>query len=193
MSNIDPFILDFDLLHGICQSGKVAPIKRYVADMATQFADAEAARQLSENKNPLLYEFYNLDLPQEPGALQFGTSILQPGKVGNEYFMTKGHFHTILDTAEIYYCLSGQGMMVMETPEGKVDIQELKPGTALNVPGRWAHRSVNTGSEPLVTFFVFRADAGHDYGSIEEKGFRKLVVEIDGKPAVIENPKWMQK
>ncbi len=30
--------------------------------------------------------------------------------------MTKGHFHTVLETAEIYYTLQGRGYMVMETP-----------------------------------------------------------------------------
>ena len=109
--------------------------------------------------------------------LQFGTTKLYPGKVGDEYYMTKGHFHTILDTSEVYYCLSGQGGMLMETPEGEVDWKEMKPGDALYVPGRWAHRSVNTGSEPLVMFFVYRGDAGHDYGTIETKGYRKLLVE----------------
>ena len=29
-----------------------------------------------------------------PGGLYFGTTIIQPGKVGNEYFMTRGHFHS---------------------------------------------------------------------------------------------------
>ena len=43
-----------------------------------------------------------------------------PGKVGDEYFMTKGHFHTILETCEVYYTLSGQGAMLMETPEGTI-------------------------------------------------------------------------
>ncbi len=98
--------------------------------------------------------------------------------------MTKGHFHTILDTSEIYYGLSGRGMMLMETPEGQVDWKEIGPGEALYVPGRWAHRSINTGTEPLVMFFVYRGDAGHDYGTIEEKGYRKLVVErAEGPPS----------
>ena len=44
--------------------------------------------------------------------------------------------------------------------------------------------------EPLVTFFAFRGDAGHDYGKIESKGFRKLIVEKDGQPEIIDNPKW---
>lgn len=193
MADVKPFVLDFDLLSGLCKSGKVKPTKRFVSDMAAQFADRKAAEALAEGNDPLLYEFYGLDLPEESGVLQFGTTTLYPGKVGSEYFMTKGHFHTILDTSEIYYCLSGEGMMLMETPEGDVDWQELKKGDALYVPGRWAHRSINTGSEPLVMFFVYRADAGHDYGTIEEKGYRKIVVEQDGRAVVLDNPKWQNK
>ena len=191
MSDIKPFVLDFDLISGFCKSGKVKPMQRRVSNMVSQFADEAAARALVENGDPLLYEFYGLDLPEDdPGVLQFGTTILYPGKVGEEYYMTKCHFHTILDTCEIYYCLKGRGAMLMETPEGDVDFKELSPGEALYVPGRWAHRSVNLGDEPLVMFFVYRADAGHDYGTIEEKGYRKLVVERDGKPALVDNPKW---
>jgi glucose-6-phosphate isomerase len=80
--------------------------------------------------------------------------------------------------------------MLMETPEGEWDAVELEAGKAVYVPGRWAHRSINVSDEPLVTFFVFRADAGHDYGTIETKGYRKLIVERDGKPTIIDNPKW---
>lgn len=190
MKDVKPFVLDFDLASGYCKSGKVQPVSRRVSDMATQFVDVEAARALVESGDPLLYEFYGLDLPEQSGDLQFGTTILYPGKVGEEYFMTKGHFHTILDTAEVYYCLSGHGLMMMETPEGEVRCEKVQPGEALYVPGRWAHRSINTGTEPLVMFFVYRSDAGHDYGSIEEKGYRHLVVERDGVPTEIDNPKW---
>lgn len=192
MSQVKPFVLDFDLLTGFCRSGKVQPIQRRVSNMAAQFHDQAAAKALIENGDPLLYEFYGLDLPEEAGVLQFGTTVLYPGKVGDEYYMTKGHFHTILDTAEIYYALSGRGMMMMETPEGDVDYKEIKAGDALYVPGRWAHRSINTGEEPLIMFFVYRSDAGHDYGTIEEKGYRRIVVERDGAPAVVDNPKWQK-
>lgn len=193
MSALKPFVLDFDLLTGLCKSGKVKPSERHVSNLLTQFADEEAAKKMVAEGDPLLYEFYELDLPEEPGVLRFGTTTLYPGKVGNEYFMTKGHFHTILDTSEVYYTLSGHGLMMMETPEGAVDCKELTPGDALYVPGRWAHRSINIGAEPLVMFFVFRSDAGHDYGTIEKKGYRKLIVEQDGKPVMIPNPKWEEK
>jgi glucose-6-phosphate isomerase len=105
--------------------------------------------------------------------------------------MTKGHFHTVLETAEVYYCLKGQGYMVMETPEGDWAVEELRPGRVLYVPPRWAHRSVNTGrSEDLVTFFVYPGHSGHDYGAIEQQGFRKLVIEADGRPQIVDNPRW---
>jgi glucose-6-phosphate isomerase len=41
-----------------------------------------------------------------------------------------------------------------------------------------------------VTFFAFPAHAGHDYGTIETKGFRKIVVDRGGQPIVIDNPRW---
>jgi glucose-6-phosphate isomerase len=105
--------------------------------------------------------------------------------------MTKGHFHTILETAEVYYTLSGEGFMLLENPEGDTSLQPLSPGNALYVPPRYAHRTINAGGVPLVTFFTFRGDAGHNYGAIETKGYRKLVVEgPDRKPQMIDNPKW---
>lgn len=185
-----PFILDFDLVTGLCNSGKAQPTHRTVSNMLSQFQNTEAAKAMADRP---IYDFYELNqIPETDGDLKFGTSIVYAGKVGDEYFMTKGHFHTLLETGEVYYCLSGEGAMLMETPEGDVDIQWLKPGVAVYVPPRWAHRSINTGSETLVTFFVFRSDAGHDYGTIEQKGYRKLVVERDGKPVMIDNPKWAE-
>ena len=104
--------------------------------------------------------------------------------------MTKGHFHTRLATAEVYYTLDGEGYMVMENPDGDTIEMPLRKGEAVYVPRCYAHRSVNTGNKPLVLFFTFAADAGHDYGTIETKGYHKLVVEKDGKPTIIDNPKW---
>jgi glucose-6-phosphate isomerase len=156
------------------------------------YADADAAdRAILELGDPVIYEFHELGAPENPGILSFGTSVTYPGKVGAEFYMTKGHFHTVLDTAEVYYTLSGEGRMLTENPEGDSVLHTLEPGIALYIPPRYAHRSINTGKTPLVTFFVFRADAGHDYGTIETKGFRRLVLEGDGGiPVLADNPKW---
>jgi glucose-6-phosphate isomerase len=166
-------------------------IKRNLSSMKGQYLDAEAYEALLAAEDSLLYEVYEFKRPEVVGELLSGVSIVHPGRVGDEFAMTKGHFHTVLATAEVYYCLRGQGMMVMETPEGDWAVEELRPGVVLYVPPRWAHRSVNTSLEDdLVTFFVYPGDAGHDYGTIERQGFRKLVVERDGQPAIIDNPRW---
>lgn len=184
----DPFSVYFSLNNGL--SDTAPSIKRHLSKMAGMYADDAALRELLREGDPLLYEFYDLGVQEAEGNLAFGASIVYPGKVGDEYYMTKGHFHTILDTAEVYYCIGGQGLMLMENPEGDWKAEPFAPGRAVYVPGRYAHRSINTGTEPLITFYVFRADAGHDYGSIETKGFRKIAVERDGKPAIVDNPKW---
>lgn len=182
------FTMYFDLNNGISPERK--PIQRRLSDMKGMYSDSMSEQLLIKKENPLVYEYYDLGAPEHAGDLAFGTSIVYPGKVGNEFFMTKGHYHTILDTAEVYYCLQGRGYMLMENPEGDWDAKELTPGTAVYVPKRFAHRSINTGNGPLITFFTFRADAGHDYGTIETKGYRKLLIEKDGKVEIIDNPNW---
>jgi glucose-6-phosphate isomerase, archaeal len=188
MSSAVPFAVYFDLLSGL--STKQKPTQRKLSAMQGMFRDESAYQLILSKNDPLIYEFYELGLPEHPGDLAFGTSITYPGRIGKEYYMTKGHFHTILETAEVYYCLKGHGYMMMENPEGDWHAEELTPGKVVYVPKRYAHRSVNTGYEPFITFFVFRADAGHNYGTIETKGFRKLMVEEDGKPVIVDNLSW---
>ena len=166
-------------------------ISRTLSSMKGQYLDTKSYNAMLAADDQVLYQVYETKRPEIAGELLNGLSIVHPGKVGNEYFMTKGHFHTILETAEVYHCLKGEGYMVMETPEGDWSVEELRPGRVLYVPPRWAHRSVNSGvDEDLVTFFVYPGHAGHDYGTIEEQGFRKLVVEENGHPKIIDNPRW---
>lgn len=166
-------------------------ITRTLSSMQGQYADQAAYAALLAQSDQLLYEVYELLVPKVAGELLHGVSILHPGKVGTEYFMTKGHYHSVLETGEVYYCLRGSGMLVMETPEGSADVQPLNAGQVVYVPPRWAHRSVNTSAtEDLITFFIYPGNAGHDYGTIEQRGFRKLVIERDGQPTIIDNPRW---
>jgi glucose-6-phosphate isomerase len=167
-------------------------IVRRLSSMSGGYLDRDAYDQFFAEGDIVLYEVYELKRPELPGELLHGVSIVHPGRVGREYFMTKGHFHALLETAEVYYILAGQGRMVMETPEGDWAVEELLPGRVLYVAPRWAHRSVNTDPhQDLVMLFVYPAEAGHDYGTIEAQGFRKLVVEADGQPVIVDNPRWL--
>ena len=166
-------------------------IIRRLSSMKGQYLDQQAYQKMLSHTDRVLYEVYELKRPEIAGELLHGISIVHPGKVGQEFFMTKGHFHTLLETAEVYNCLKGQGVMVMETPEGDWAVEELYPSRVLYVPPCWAHRSVNTSRiDDLVTFFVYPGNSGHDYGTIEQQGFRKLVIEESGQPVVIDNPRW---
>lgn len=166
-------------------------LQRRLSDLRGQFLDAQAYEAMLATEDTLLYEVYEIQRPAVAGELLMGVSVIHPGKVGREFFMTKGHFHAVLDTAEVYYCLKGQGCMVMENPEGEACVEPLSPGKVLYVPPRWAHRSVCTSpQEDLVFFFVYPGHAGHDYGTIEGQGFRKLVVEGEQGVEIIDNPRW---
>lgn len=182
-------LTDFDLQTGLSKTKK--PLQRYLSQMKGMYADDEAFDAALSDGDPVVYEFFDMGVPESEKEIAYGTSITYPGKVGDEYYMTKGHFHTVLDTAEVYYCLRGNGYMLMENPEGEWEARELTPGSAVYVPPRYAHRSINVSpDEPLITFFAFPGHAGHDYGSIETQGFRKLLVESDGQPVFRDNPKW---
>jgi len=183
------FVVDFSSVDGLSKTA--SSTKRSLSQMKGMFADSEALDRMICDRDQPVYEFYELGAPEDAGDIAFGTSITYPGKVGKEYFMTKGHFHTILETAEVYYTMSGEGFMLTEDPEGDVVVHPLAPGKTVYVPKRYAHRSVNSGNTPLITFFAFRGDAGHNYATIETKGYRKLIVEgANGKPEIVDNPKW---
>ncbi len=187
-----PFSFNIVRAEGMILSEYDIHITRRLSAMQGQYLDQQAYETLLAEGDQLLYEVYEVKRPEVAGELLHGISIVYPGKVGDEFFMTKGHFHSILDTAEVYYCLRGEGVMVMETPEGDWAVETLRPDGVLYVPPRWAHRSVNTSvDEDLVTFFVYPGDAGHDYGSIEKQGFRKLVVDRDGNVEIIDNVRWL--
>jgi glucose-6-phosphate isomerase, archaeal len=184
----------YDVVHGddILLSQHDNHLVRRLSSMKNQFLDQEAYQRMFKANDQVLYEVYEIRRPEVAGELLQGISIVHPGKVGDEYFMTKGHFHTVLDTAEVYYCLRGEGFMVMENPEGEWSVEPLLSQKVLYVPPRWAHRSINTSpSEDLVTFFVYPGNAGHDYGSIEVQGFRKLVLDCGNGPQIVDNPRWL--
>ncbi|ARJ03919.1 glucose-6-phosphate isomerase [Humibacter sp. BT305] len=192
-TSLDPTVTavatQFDLATGLTEARP--SLQRRLSDMSGMYADTAALSAAVDADDVLTYEFYDFGVPSLETEVAYGTSITYPGKVGDEYFMTKGHFHTRLESAEIYLCLSGQGLMLMESPEGDVQVEEFRPGRSVYVPGRYAHRSINTSpDEPLITFFAFPGDAGHDYGTIETKGFRRIVLERDGAPVLVDNPRW---
>ena len=163
-------------------------IIRRLSDVVNIFQDKKAAKEIALKENPIIYKVYNVQIPEESGHLQHCISIVYPGKIGSEYYMTKGHFHKTKDTSEIYLTLKGRGKLVMQTPDQRSKVVEMKEGSISYIPPYWAHRTVNIGDEPLIFFGVYRGDAGHNYGIIEKRGMGIIIVEEEGKLVIKNNP-----
>ena len=180
-SFLNPFTVDIDIDLGIMKDSRNHIIRR-ASDMLGYYADEEALQKLiGEQNNPLHYEVFEVPVPQEYGQLMYCISTLQPGVIGDECFMTKGHYHLVSETAEIYLCLRGVGYMLMKTADGNCATQKMNRGKMVYVPPYWAHRSINIGNEPLISFCAYPGEAGHNYGDIEKEGFPRRVFKRNGE------------
>ncbi len=121
------------------------------------------------------------------GGLFWGTTEILPGKVGNEFFMTHGHQHTIRDRAEFYGTVSGSGILVLRNANGKTWYEPMSPGSLHYIAGGVAHRTVNTGNVPLRFIASWPSDAGHDYATIATEGLGARVFERDGMPVFVKD------
>lgn len=163
-------------------------------------ADAEVRRQLDmdgfflsglTDPDALVYTVRPLPPPRSHHAeVACSTTVIQPGTVDGEFHMTKGHFHEVRDRSEIYIGLAGEGMLLQATEDGRHHVEPMRRGTVNYVPGGWAHRSVNVGTEPLVFFAAYIGDAGQDYGTILEHGFPVVVCAGPDGPEVRANPRY---
>jgi len=181
---MQPFAVDIDLASGAMADPDTV-ITRRASDMRGYYADADALeRIIGEQHDPVHYEVFEKDIPEAPGHLRICVSKLYPGTVGRECFMTKGHYHTVSGTAEIYLCLQGRGFMLMKTKQGACLAERMVRNGMVYVPPHWAHRSVNTGEEPLVSFCVYPGEAGHNYGDIVEQGFPRRVYLQNGEEVI---------
>jgi glucose-6-phosphate isomerase, archaeal len=182
LPKLDPFTTLLDLKLGTLDPERGAVLVRTQADLRGFFQVDPL------DPDDLVYRVLPMPVPTENSEIQCSTTILEPGALGDEYYMTKGHFHTVRDRSEIYLGLSGEGRLVLATEDGQHRVEPIREGTINYVPGGWAHRSVNVGDEPLVFFAAYVGDAGHDYATIERDGFPVLICHGDDGPVVRDNP-----
>jgi glucose-6-phosphate isomerase len=181
---LSPFTIIMDMdLGTLTPAGEV--VERRIADMQGMFL-----ANPNVDESAVVYRVYAISAPETASHLQCSTTVLLPGTVGDEYFMTKGHFHEVRDRSEIYIGLAGDGRLVMATDDGRHAVEPISRGTVAYVPGGWAHRSVNVADEPLVFFAAYVGDAGHDYRTIEERGFPVVVLTGGDGPRVVRNPRY---
>ncbi|MBP7002752.1 MAG: glucose-6-phosphate isomerase [Amaricoccus sp.] len=156
--------------------------EKRLADLGGLYRDEAAfERAVAAEGDRIVYAVEEFRPTETPGDLIFGVTHMEPGRIGDEYFMTRGHIHRVANRPEIYQGMSGEGLMLMESPEGETRIVEITPQTVCYVPPFWIHRSVNTGAEPFVMFFCYPSDSGQDYEIIARSaGMRSRIVAGEG-------------
>ncbi|WP_188910801.1 glucose-6-phosphate isomerase [Aureimonas endophytica] len=161
-------------------AGGTGRYEKRLSDLHGIYADEAAFAALLASGDPVVYAVEDLKPTLGAGDMIFGITRMAPGRVGEEYFVTRGHIHAVANRPEIYYGESGAGLMLLESPDGEIRIVEIGPKTVCYVPPYWIHRSVNVGAEDLVMTFAYPADSGQDYDIIARAGGMRQRIVADG-------------
>jgi glucose-6-phosphate isomerase len=146
--------------------GRTSGYDKRLGEMTGVYRDsaALAAATAEHGTEHLVYRVEEHRSGVGAGALIIGTSTLLPGRYGDEFAVTRGHLHRKPDRAELYHCLSGSGVLLMEALDGRGRAVPLTPG----------------GAVPLVTLFCYPEDAGQNYEIIGAAGGMAQLVVDDG-------------
>ena len=162
--------------------GATGRYEKRLADLAGLYADAAAFEAaMAADAERVVYRVEEVRPAAATGDLVFGTTFMEPGRIGEEFHLTRGHVHARANRPETYRGESGEGVLLLESPEGEARVVPIGPRVTVYVPPLWIHRSVNTGSEPLVMSFCYPSDAGQDYGVIARSGGMALCIVVGGK------------
>lgn len=175
---IQPVRIKFDS-DGSSLSPPGPTVMRRMSDLEGLFAaeDARAVSALADN--PVVYTVSSSSVPEVARELPQSITTILPGALDGEFFMTKGHQHPDAQ-GEIYLGLGGTGGLLMFDGQRSEWI-EMAEGVIGYIPPGWAHRSVNTGTEPYRFLAVYPGSAGHDYGWVLEHGMgRRAYASADG-------------
>lgn len=169
-----------------CLTGEdVTRSTRVLGELDGVFQDKEAFEKMDKEQVVYHVSSYLPVLENTPGGLFMGITTLYPGKVGKEYFMTKGHFHSNSDRAEFYWGVEGEGLLILMDEQRNVWAERIFPGSLHYIPCKVAHRVANIGYQKLVFSACWPSDAGHDYETIAHHGFAQRLLDVKGVPTLV--------
>ena len=122
--------------------------------------------------------------------------VLLSGLNGEEFNKTEGYFSNF-PGVQIYQCLYGQGVLVMQRNDEEGDAKEFKvvtlnPGRMVGIPAGWAMELINVGK----TFLVVMGNLdikSKDLDSkpiIQKRGLAYYIVEKKGEVGFEQNPNY---
>ena len=182
---IDQAVTQLDLMSGALAGEHVNASKRTLGDLVDIFEVQQAAARMDPGQTAYEVQAHMVVEEGKEGGLFFGTSTVFPGLVGDESMMTRGHFHARRDTAEYYWGIQGNGMLILMDEDRNCRAEKVIPGSLHYIPGHVAHRLCNIGDEVLRVGACWPSEAGHDYESIAREGFSKRLKCVNGVPELV--------
>ena len=170
---------------GAMEGREVKESRKLLGDLKGIFLDEAACASADANTVVYRVKWWQPSEPGSEGGLFWGVTAIESGKVGDECFMTHGHFHANSTRAEYYTTAQGEGRLLLMDRERKTWAEVMSPGSLHYIDGRYAHRVVNAGSVPLIFWACWPSDAGYDYGTIANEGFGARVFEENGEVRVV--------
>jgi len=174
-------------------SGLLRPDARVLESVKTLgqltgiFADGESLRRMDSGRVVYRVQAW-CPVPEGTEGAQFwGTTVVEPGQVGAEFFMTHGHFHLRRDRTEYYATVEGEGALILMDEAGRTWMEGMSAGSLHFVPPNTAHRVANVGAVQLRMVACWPSDAGHDYESIRTRGFGARLLNVNGKAKLVES------
>ncbi len=181
---MNPVFAMVDWANGALQVPGLRSSEKKLGQLKGIFRDEQAWQKMDPEKIVYRVWWWEPVNAGTEGGLFWGTTEIEPGRVGDEYFMTHGHRHSIRNRAEFYGTVAGTGRLVMRDESGRTWAEEMSPGSLHYIAGNVTHRTVNTGNVPLRFVACWPSDAGHDYDTVREQGLGARILEENGAPVL---------
>jgi glucose-6-phosphate isomerase, archaeal len=140
--------------------------------------DFQGAQQAGLSEETVIYRVWRLRGDEDQQIPEISVTSIEPGAVGDELFMTHGHRHQE-SKGETYMCLRGNGG-ILARAGSHIRWYAMREGDVVQLPGAWAHRTVNTGYRPFVFSGHYSAPFTVSYDEILSVGMGASVVHTSG-------------
>ncbi|MDO8508275.1 MAG: glucose-6-phosphate isomerase family protein [Nanoarchaeota archaeon] len=143
--------------------------KNYDKKVVVTLQDLEKNFKNPQNSkdNPIIYEV----LIKKQSPINIGLTVLNPGAINKEFYMTRGHIHQ-KPTPEFYILLDGKGLLLLQKSSIIKKII-LKKGKITLIPPHYAHRLINIGEIKLKVLTIYDESSMPNYKIKFKKRFFK--------------------
>ena len=131
-------------------------------------------------------------------------TVIPPGNYNGEFTKTFGHYNLNPGNEEVYKCISGHGVFVLQKKHrdekgnfdpdnvGEIQILRINVGQEVNISREFGHVLINIGDDPLITYDnQTEKHPPEDYEPVARMhGLAYYVIKQGDKVKVVPNPNY---